>query len=618
MPRNSSGAYVLPAGNPVVPDTLIETSWANPTMSDIAGALTDSLDRYGRGGMLAEFKIADGLVTAPGLSFTSQANLGLYRPATSVLGIAGGGGDIARFSPSLIDLAKPTLIAGTLGVTGAITAGSSLTVTGALTAGSMDITGALSVGSLVVAGLSTLQDVSAEDVNITGLLSTENIDAADISCASIGTGPIIATAIAADTITTTGTIAGGSVSVNAALIGAGSAAAPSLAFSTDTDTGLFSGGAGVLSFTTNGVEKGNFDATGTLTLKRGMVLDSSPGATEIWMRSPVGQGAAVRIAAGGRDINVGSLDIVQDSGGTANIMNRVDAGMRFFTNGIERFRLNGGSSAANSTLFGSSVSLWLDRAAGAEVASLIGSVAGVKKWELYMAHSAGGQFILTRYNDAGAQLDNPLSVDRAVGIVVAPLGYAATPDYTFRLFEDASYRYLAYATASAWAWRFNRASGTLEWFGNSSVSLTMRTSDGVFVHHLGGGAYKPGGGVWADTSDSRIKQNIVSYTRGLADVMLLQPKRFNFRPETGRDTSKQYVGLIAQDVQPVMPELVSEFVLGPQADRSPGNFPGVTHESLLALDVSALTYALLNAVKELKELNDSLDFRVTNIEGVIN
>jgi microcystin-dependent protein len=47
MPRNAQGLYTLPAGNPVVPGTIIESVWANGTMSDIADALTNSLPRNG-------------------------------------------------------------------------------------------------------------------------------------------------------------------------------------------------------------------------------------------------------------------------------------------------------------------------------------------------------------------------------------------------------------------------------------------------------------------------------------------------------------------------------------------------------------------------------------------
>ena len=51
MPRNSSGIYTLPSGNPVLPDTIIDVDWANPTMLDIGNALTLSLPRNGSAGM---------------------------------------------------------------------------------------------------------------------------------------------------------------------------------------------------------------------------------------------------------------------------------------------------------------------------------------------------------------------------------------------------------------------------------------------------------------------------------------------------------------------------------------------------------------------------------------
>ncbi|GAB3773740.1 hypothetical protein GCM10028796_46660 [Ramlibacter monticola] len=127
MPRNSSGNYTLPAGNPVQPETLIETAWANPTLADIAAALTDSLDRYGRGGMLGPFNVADGTVAAPGLSFTAQSNLGFYREATSVLGVSVAGVAAAKFRTTVIDLLKPVSLAGITGpVPGQVTLGDQL------------------------------------------------------------------------------------------------------------------------------------------------------------------------------------------------------------------------------------------------------------------------------------------------------------------------------------------------------------------------------------------------------------------------------------------------------------------------------------------------------------
>jgi hypothetical protein len=48
MSRNGSGVYSLPAGNPVVTQTSISSSWANGTLGDIAAALTGSVAADGQ------------------------------------------------------------------------------------------------------------------------------------------------------------------------------------------------------------------------------------------------------------------------------------------------------------------------------------------------------------------------------------------------------------------------------------------------------------------------------------------------------------------------------------------------------------------------------------------
>ena len=88
MPRNSSGDYSLPAGNPVTSGTPISSSVQNTTMSDMATALTDSLSRSGKGGMLVPFQLADGTVAAPSLAFTSDPTTGLYKPGTGQFAVS--------------------------------------------------------------------------------------------------------------------------------------------------------------------------------------------------------------------------------------------------------------------------------------------------------------------------------------------------------------------------------------------------------------------------------------------------------------------------------------------------------------------------------------------------
>ena len=91
MPRDASGTYTLPATNPTAPFTTIATSWANPTLADIATTLTDSLSRSGQGGMLASFKVADGSLGAPGLGFLNEPGIGMYREAAGIAHLVNSG-----------------------------------------------------------------------------------------------------------------------------------------------------------------------------------------------------------------------------------------------------------------------------------------------------------------------------------------------------------------------------------------------------------------------------------------------------------------------------------------------------------------------------------------------
>jgi hypothetical protein len=77
MSRNGSGVYSLPAGNPVVTQTTISSTWANTTLTDIATALTGSL-------------AADGQTTATGSLQMGGFNILNAGTVTAVTGIFGG------------------------------------------------------------------------------------------------------------------------------------------------------------------------------------------------------------------------------------------------------------------------------------------------------------------------------------------------------------------------------------------------------------------------------------------------------------------------------------------------------------------------------------------------
>ncbi len=78
MPRDSGGTYVLPAGNPVVSGTIIQSAWANDTMGDMGNEMTDSLSRTGNGGMLAPLRHINGSEGGPAITFINDPTSGRY------------------------------------------------------------------------------------------------------------------------------------------------------------------------------------------------------------------------------------------------------------------------------------------------------------------------------------------------------------------------------------------------------------------------------------------------------------------------------------------------------------------------------------------------------------
>jgi len=72
MPRDVSGNYTLPIGNPVVSGTIIDVAWANPTMADVAVQLNNVLTRDGLLGATANISMGNNRLTAMANAVSAQ------------------------------------------------------------------------------------------------------------------------------------------------------------------------------------------------------------------------------------------------------------------------------------------------------------------------------------------------------------------------------------------------------------------------------------------------------------------------------------------------------------------------------------------------------------------
>jgi len=120
-----------------------------------------------------------------------------------------------------------------------------------------------------------------------------------------------------------------------------------------------------------------------------------------------------------------------------------------------------------------------------------------------------------------------------------------------------------------------------------------------FISPNGGGVYQGNNStLWSITSDQRIKKNIVDNTQGLAKILTIQVRNFEYRlpeeitevdPKQAIDKQGIQLGAIAQELALVVPECVKQESTG-----------------IYTVDADPLIWYLVNAVKELKAEIDQL------------
>lgn len=117
-----------------------------------------------------------------------------------------------------------------------------------------------------------------------------------------------------------------------------------------------------------------------------------------------------------------------------------------------------------------------------------------------------------------------------------------------------------------------------------------------------GNAFKPGGGPWQNlASDARLKQDVRELDSGLSEILNLKPVYYKYNDKIKELAGDQeYVGLIAQDVQKILPSIVSPSPLTDERTKD-----------LLTYDSGPLTFILIKAVQELAD-------RVTALELQLN
>jgi len=141
---------------------------------------------------------------------------------------------------------------------------------------------------------------------------------------------------------------------------------------------------------------------------------------------------------------------------------------------------------------------------------------------------------------------------------------------------------------------------------NADNTVTLLSSLGNGDLEIGGSnATKSSGTAWINPSDLRLKTNIGEYSKGLKEVLAIKPKTWYFNEASGLDKTQKHLSPIAQELQQIMPEMVSTYK---------GKLNGKSQE-LLQVDASDMTWLLVKAIQEQQAIIEKLNARITLLEN---
>ena len=360
----------------------------------------------------------------------------------------------------------------------------------------------------------------------------------------------------------------------------GTAAIPSISFSSDTNTGIYSDVPDTLKFTTNGAWAMSLSAANNLYF--GSQNDMTGGSL-----------AANRINIQGGQPAAASLSITLNNAAGTNSP-KINFGRSLGTSGYDRYDAVATNTILGDIRFhgadGTTEVYACDIRAYVVRTPVAGTVIG--GLQFMTGSGPGTAAVRMDIDDTTIQCNLPLNI-LANGITISsPAGI----DSAILLNKPTSGRtsILTGAMANKSRWAIELGNNTAESgtaagsdFGISRYNNTGTWLDAPLQITRSTGVTAFSAAIINGPSDATLKGGIAPLEGALAKVEALQGRRFHMLSTP----DKPEIGLIAQEVEPVVPEVIQHF--DHKTDETGDTVPK------LAVDYSRLTALLIEAVKEL-------------------
>lgn len=580
--------HLLGGWYPIIPDTGVDimTSGLTYPYTKYDRLLGDKLDLdlefspgptppSGTAGGAGKFKYwVDTSTTLPSLRqcIAPRATAGVYVPAEWItLGTIDAVGHKFHFNTDDIDVTggTGTLTVNNITVTGASTL-TTLTVTGPSTLSTLSVTGATSLHALSVTGdiaatgnISTPGNISGGSLNISGTSTLQNLTVTGSLTTSSGGLSI------AGPITSTGATA-------AILFYDRTLTTHYWAWFADNDIAYLQESPAGVPFLTVAIATGVV-AVSALTVANTSVLHNTAVTGSLTVSGTASVGSTLAVVSGISSASLTATGAI--NGGSLNTAGAASLGNTSITGTLgvtSTLGVTGAITGASLTVSGAITS-----------ASLTCSTATASTFDGIVLSLRSRLFANT---DTTLGLTGIYEPDGGVVIGIYATGATGGPTAGMNVYHAESHNF------------HNR---------NNTLGFAVFTSAGTANQS----------GSWIAICDDTVKDNVTPYTIGLTEILQLNPVSFNYSvPEAdgahwspfadpvGTTTPKVHYGLMASQVQPVIPEMVHEatFMNVPQ---------GLPATPLLTIAPTHLVYVLTNAVKTLAAQDESLTDRLDAVEA---
>jgi hypothetical protein len=112
-------------------------------------------------------------------------------------------------------------------------------------------------------------------------------------------------------------------------------------------------------------------------------------------------------------------------------------------------------------------------------------------------------------------------------------------------------------------------------------------------------------------SDVNLKNNVENFDYGLKEVLKMDVKEYNYNGKGGTSTKRRHVGVMAQDLKEIVPNLVGEYDWAVEDE----NGKVLSEEKYLNIDNDAIKFVLINAIQDQQAIIESKEERISELES---